>query len=141
MNGMPVLSSRMHGFLDYIVSILLLITPDALGFTSIGGPAVAIPRVIGGLILMQTVLTRYESGLIEILPFSIHLGMEIVFGGFLLASPLLFGFYDEAAIVWLPHVLVGAFVLLSALTTETQPRFMASDQAISKAVSHEPSLS
>jgi hypothetical protein len=132
MNGIHFLSSRVHGILDYIVGVLLLLAPDFLGFSQVGGAAVTIPRVIGVLILGQAVLTRYELGIFKVLPFGIHLGMDYLVGLFLAASPVLFGFADQPANVWLPHVLVGAFIFFSTLFTETEPRF-GTDPTVSNA--------
>lgn len=135
MDSMRFVSSRMHGILDYIVAVLLLLTPEIFGFSQIGGAAVTIPRVIGGLIIMQAVLTRYEMGLVKILPFSMHIGIDYLVGIFLAASPILFGFNNEPANVWLPHVLVGAFIFFSTLFTKVQPEYSASNQPTSSAAS------
>lgn len=123
MNGLHFLSSRAHGILDYVVGVLLMIVPDLLGFQDIGGAAVAVPRVMGGLILIQAILTRYDMGLVQILPFSFHVSMDYLVGIFLVASPILFGFADESAIAWLPHVLVGACMFFSTLFTDASPPY------------------
>jgi hypothetical protein len=135
MNGMRFIPSRIHGILDYIVGVLLLLAPEIFGFSQVGGAAVTIPRVIGVLILVQGVLTRYEMGLFKVLPFSFHLAMDYIVGIFLAGSPVLFGFSNQPTNVWLPHVLVGAFIFFSTLFTETQPRYGESDQTISSATS------
>jgi hypothetical protein len=135
MNSMRFVSSRMHGILDYIVGVLLLVAPELLGFSQIGGPAVTIPRVIGSLIIVQAILTRYEMGLVKVLPFSLHVGIDYIVGIFLAGSPILFGFSDQPSNVWLPHVLVGAFIFFSTLLTEVQPGYRASDQPTSSAAS------
>jgi hypothetical protein len=133
MNNMLFVSSRVHGILDYIVGILLLVAPEIFGFSEVGGAAVTIPRVIGGLILIQAILTRYELGLVKILPFSMHVGVDYLVGIFLAGSPILLGFNDQPANVWLPHVVVGAFIFFSTLFTETQPDYSTSDQPTSTA--------
>jgi hypothetical protein len=131
MGGMRFLSSRMHGILDYIVGAALLLAPEIFGFSDVGGAAVMIPRIIGVLILVQGILTRYELGVIKVLPFSLHVGIDYVVGIFLAGSPILFGFSDQPTNVWLPHVLFGAFIFFSTLFTETQPGYSESDPTIS----------
>ena len=44
--------TKVHGALDYIVAIALILAPWLFGFASMGGPAVVIPIVLGiGLFL------------------------------------------------------------------------------------------
>lgn len=91
---MKVLNSQIHGFLDYMTGVLLLLTPTIFGFADVGGAAVTVPRIIGLLILGQSVFTRYELGLIKLIPFRTHLMLDYGVALLTLVSPWLFGFAD-----------------------------------------------
>jgi len=116
----------MHGILDYPVGIVLIAAPWIFGFSDVGGAAVAVPIVIGALVILQSLITNYELSIADILPLSAHLAMDAVLGAFLALSPWIFGFSDEGANAWVPHVVVGVAMIGSALMTrtyrETEPR-------------------
>lgn len=119
---MKMIPTFVHGILDYIVGLVLIVAPNLFGFADLGGPAVAIPRVIGILALVQSLLTNYELGVLKILPMRFHLGMDYLLMLVLAASPWLFGFYHQPNNVWLPHVVVGIAGFLLTLLTESVPR-------------------
>ena len=119
---MRVIPAYVHGIFDYIGAVGLMAVPYIFGFSEMGGPAVWIPRILGLVILVQSLMTDYEVGVIKMLPMKMHLMNDYIAAVFLAASPFLFGFYNEAYTVWLPHVVVGITVLLVSLATETEPR-------------------
>lgn len=121
MEGIRVIPTRIHGILDYIGGIALILAPNIFGFTEFDD-ATWIARIIGIAILLMAVLTRYELGLIKVIPMQIHLWIDILASIFLALSPFLFGFSDEDANVWVPHVVVGLLYLVISLMTETIPR-------------------
>ncbi|WP_309164166.1 SPW repeat protein [Pelagibacterium sp. H642] len=47
---------------------------------------------------------RYELSVAQVIPYKVHLGIDVVSGALLLISPWLFGFSSE---VFWPHVVVG----------------------------------
>jgi hypothetical protein len=51
----------------------------------------------------------------------VHLVFDIVASLFLALSPWIFGFAGQAANVWLPHVVVGAAVIVVVIFSQTQP--------------------
>jgi hypothetical protein len=94
---------RIHGLIDYLVAVLLLAAPYLFGFAD-GGPAQMVPTVIAVAIIAVSLLTRYELSLAKVIPYPVHLGLDLVVGLALAVSPWLFGFAEQ---VWWPHVLVG----------------------------------
>lgn len=113
--------TRVHGALDYIVGIALIIAPWLFGFMEVGGPAVVIPMVLGVGLIVYSLFTKYEWGLIKVLGMPYHLIFDVVAALFLAASPFIFGFYTEAPNVWVPHVVVGIAVILVVLFSQRQP--------------------
>lgn len=112
-----MISTRMHGIMDYIIGALLIAAPWLFGFAREGAET-WVPVVLGAGAIFYSLLTNYELGVIKVLPMSAHLGIDIVAGIVLAASPWLFGF---AEIVWVPHLVVGLIMLGSGMITQRVP--------------------
>lgn len=112
--------TKVHGALDYIVAIALVLAPLIFNFESVGGAAVVVPVVLGILLFIYSLFTRYEWGLIRVIAMPLHLIIDIVAAAFLTLSPFLFGFADEAPNAWVPHIVVGIVVILVVLFSQTQ---------------------
>jgi hypothetical protein len=114
---MRFLPTHVHGVLDYVGGLLLMAAPWIFGFAS-DGVETSVPIAMGALVLLYSLLTRYELGVIPTIPMVGHLWMDGLGGAFLAASPWVFGFAD---IVWWPHMAIGLFEVIAALTTKTVP--------------------
>ncbi len=114
-----MISSKTHAILDYLVGLLLMAAPWLLGFAD-DTAATVIPVALGASTLVYSLFTNYEYALARIIPYRVHLTIDMVAGIVLLASPWLFGFSDR---IYLPHVILGVFeivaVLLSRKATST----------------------
>ena len=118
---MRFLPTRVHGFLDYIVGVALIAAPWIFQFSEYRA-ATVVPIVLGIGLILYSLLTDYELGIARVLPMAMHNLFDIVAGIFLAASPWIFGFADESANVWVPHVIVGIAVIVLGLVTEQYPR-------------------
>lgn len=112
---MRFISRRAHGALDYIVGVLLILAPRILGFDS-GGAEQRVPEMLGMAVILYSLLTNYELGLLKFIPFRIHLTIDVLGGIFLALSPWLFQFVER---VWVPHLLVGLAEISVPLMTRT----------------------
>ena len=112
---MHIIPRRIHGILDYVVAIALILAPRIFGFDPDGVEG-RIPVILGWLTLGYSLLTNYELGLLKVLPFRAHLAMDLIGGVFLAISPWAFGFSDR---VWGPHLVVGLLEIGAALMTRT----------------------
>jgi hypothetical protein len=121
MEGIRVIPTRVHGILDYLGGLALILAPNIFGFTE-NDDATWVARIIGIALIVLALLTRYELGVLKVLPMSLHLWIDVLASIFLAASPFLLGFSDEDANVWVPHVVVGLLYLVISLMTETVPR-------------------
>lgn len=108
-----MIPTRIHAVLDYLVGAILIIAPFILGFAD-GSPAQWVPMILGAAAIVYSLFTRYELGLVRLLPMPAHLGLDIASGVLLAASPWLFGFADR--IFW-PHVLFGLVEIVVPLLT------------------------
>ena len=50
-----------------------------------------------------------------------HLVIDVVAAIFLALSPFIFGFIDQSANAWAPHIVAGIAVILVVVFSETQP--------------------
>ncbi len=113
-----MITKKEHGYLDYFYGVFLIILPFLLNFPS--GTVTIFPIVMGIILLIQSVLTDYELGLLKIIPFKIHLGVDIIAGFLILSSPWLLDFAGTSI---LPFVLMGMFsVIVSFFTALRNPK-------------------
>jgi hypothetical protein len=106
-----------HGIIDYIFALLLIGAPYMLDFSGGGAPQWTF-WLLGFAIIGLALLTDFEVGIVRLVPMSVHLGIDIVAGLLLAASPWLLGFADR---VWAPHVVFGLLEAGLALVTRTVP--------------------
>ena len=113
-----MIPTRIHGIIDYVVAIVLILAPFLLGFAD-GSAAQWVPIIVGLGTILISLLTRYELGVVRVIPMLGHLSIEGVAGIVLLASPWIFGFADR---IWWPHVLFGAmYIVVPLLTARKSP--------------------
>jgi hypothetical protein len=105
--------------LDYPVGIVLIAAPWIFGFSDVGGAAVTVPIVVGAAILLQSLITDYELSIADVIPLRMHLMVDVIAGIVLAASPWIFGFNDEGANAWVPHLVVGLGLIASGLMTQS----------------------
>jgi hypothetical protein len=118
---MKFIPTWFHGILDYVVGIALIFAGQIFGFSSVGGAAVDVPLVLGIVLIVYSIFTRYELGIFKVIPMSYHLVVDFLASVFLALSPFIFGFSNQALNVWLPHVVVGIVVILVVIFSQTQP--------------------
>lgn len=116
---MRFISTQVHGMLDYLMGILLIISPWLFGFAD-GGAAQWVPILLGVGALLYSIITDYEMGLLKILSMKVHLGIDLMSGIFLAVSPWLFGFAEE---VYLPHLILGIVEIGASLMTKTNTSY------------------
>jgi len=80
-----------HGVMDYLWSGALFAAPQLFGFSD-DERAVLFCRAKAGTAAVMSLLTRYELGLIKVLPFNIHLAGDALNAVVGLAGPSLMGF-------------------------------------------------
>jgi uncharacterized membrane protein HdeD (DUF308 family) len=117
---MRFIPTRFHGFLDYIVGVVLIAAPWIFQFSD-NTAATVVPIVLGVGLIVYSLLTDYELGVARVLPMPVHLLFDIAAGAFLAASPWIFGFADESANVWVPHLLAGIAAIVLGLVTQKHP--------------------
>lgn len=90
-----MISTRAHGIIDYVMAATLIAVPFLFNFGAQEAPALWVPVILGVVVLMTSLITRYELSIAKIIPMPIHIGAEVLVGLVLAASPWLFGFADQ----------------------------------------------
>ena len=114
---MRIIPTWLHGMLDYPMGALLIAIPWLGGFAT-GGPVMWLPIIAVIAILVQSAMTAYEVGVVRVIPMSAHLGVDVVLGLFMAASPWLFGFAET---VFLPHLILGLGAAVAGVMTQPHP--------------------
>ena len=114
---MRILPTRIHGMIDYAFGVLLLVAPYLFGFAD-GSAAQYVPQLLGVAIIGMSLMTDYELSLARVISMPVHLGVDMLGGVLLAASPWLFGFSDR---VYWPHLIFGLIEIGTAAMTETRP--------------------
>ncbi|MBQ4823191.1 hypothetical protein J4729_01285 [Leisingera sp. HS039] len=104
-----------HAYLDYPVAIALMGLPLLLGLGDSNPLALWLSVATGIAAFVLTVLTDHHLGLIRVLPYKLHLTVDLIVGLTFLAAPFLFGFAGlDAAFYLLNGAAVLAVISLSA---------------------------
>lgn len=114
---MKVINTRVHGILDYLVSLILIGAPWIFDFAR-NEAETWVPIALGISAIIYSLITNYEMGAARVLSMRNHLGLDIASGIFLALSPWIFGFND---FVYLPHVVLGVLEIGIALMTDPVP--------------------
>lgn len=116
---MRFINSKTHGIMDYLMALLLIISPFIFGFWQDGAAGWVLILLGAGLIL-YSLFTDYEVGFSKSIPLKTHLTLDVISGVFLAISPWLFGFADQ---VFWPHVIFGLLEVGAGLMTKTMPDY------------------
>ncbi|RYD92596.1 MAG: hypothetical protein EOP54_20565 [Sphingobacteriales bacterium] len=107
---MKIISTKFHGILDYLVVIFLAVSPMLF---KMEGFLCSFTYALAGVHFLLTILTRYELGLIKVIPFRIHGLIELVVSLALVGVAFYFnsqgntlGFYFY---IWLGVVILRVF--------------------------------
>lgn len=114
---MRIIPTRIHGVIDYLMGVVLIVAPWVLGFAE-GRAETWVPVILGAGAIVYAMVTNYELGLVGLISMPMHLAFDAVGGIFLALSPWLFGFADY---VWVPHVVFGVLEIGAAAMTQMVP--------------------
>jgi hypothetical protein len=114
---MKCITTKAHGILDYLFGIILIVSPWLWNETATGLNSL-LPILTGIVILSTSIATDYEPSVLRIIPMPAHLWVDFLLGVFMAASPWIFGFESQ---VQTPHLIIGAYLILVSLVTQTKP--------------------
>lgn len=108
----------LHGVVEYAAGALLVIAPFLFGFDS--GAAKATSIITGVLVIVVGAVTEAPTGIAKSLPLAVHVLIDFVLAGFLIAAAFLFGFSDETAPTAF-FIVIGLAHLLLTIATRFRP--------------------
>jgi hypothetical protein len=83
----------LHGVIEYVVVVALIVAPFVLHFQA--GTATAASIVIGVILLFVVATTVGRTGLVDQIPVAVHVLLDYVLAAVLVACPFIFGFSNE----------------------------------------------
>jgi hypothetical protein len=121
----PFISTKSYGFLNYLTGAFLFASPMIIPgpdghpyYWHCGGAILFLPLIIGWLQMIMMFFSASPYGVIKQFPVQMHCFQNILTGSFLIASPFIYDFND---VIWWPHVLCGAVLVILGLFTTNSP--------------------
>ena len=117
MSIVRLLPAWLHAVADYAVGGLLIIVAVASGASA---GAVATGVVVGGTVLLVSMLTKYPLGVFKVLPFTVHSAGDYLAVVLLVAAPWVLNFADGDTGIAAFYVVAGLAVLAVSVITNYQ---------------------
>lgn len=114
-------SRKIDAYLDYPVAFALIGLPFLLGLGASNPLALWLSVATGVAALVLTVLTDHETGILRVVPYSLHVAVDFMVGLVFVATPSLFGFSGlDAWFYWLNGAAVLTVIALSRPLSEAR---------------------
>jgi hypothetical protein len=111
------ISAVLHGATDYTVGTLLMTAfPKLAGIE--GTESARQVRISGAAHAGYSTLTAYPLGIVKLIPFKVHLGLDLIGALAIGATPFVTGQWKKGRRHWVPQVGIAAFELQSLLLTD-----------------------
>ena len=117
MSFIRLLPAWLHAVADYAVGGTLIIAALAVGGSN---EAVAAGVVIGAVVLVVSMLTKYPLGVVKVLPFTVHSAGDYLAAALLILGPFVVGFDGSPGGLTAFYIAAGAAVLAVSLITNYQ---------------------
>ena len=117
MSLVKLLPAWFHAIADYAVGALLIIVPIVVGGSD---EAVATGIVVGAVVLLVSMATRYPLGIFKILPFTVHSAGDYLAAALLIVAPFALSFDGSDSGLSVFYVAAGLAVLAVSLITNYQ---------------------
>ena len=127
MSLVKFLPAWFHAIADYAVGVLLIVVA-LVNDGSDGAKATGV--VVGAVVLLVSMATRYPLGIFKVLPFTIHSAGDYLAAGLLIAAPFVLNFASAEGGIAAFYVVMGIAVLAVSLVTNYQysPKRQANTQ-------------
>jgi hypothetical protein len=117
MSLIRLLPAWLHAVADYAVGATLIIAALAVGGSN---EAVAAGVVVGAVVLVVSMLTKYPLGVVKVLPFSVHSAGDYLAAALLVISPFALDFNNSDTGLTAFYIVAGIAVLAVSLITNYQ---------------------
>jgi hypothetical protein len=129
MSLVKLLPAWFHAIADYAVAALLILVPAIAGGSS---KAVATGIVVGVVVAVVSMLTRYPLGVVKVLPFTVHSAGDYLAAALLVVAPFALSFNHTDTGLTTFYIVGGLAVLAVSLITNYQynPKRAVSTQPV-----------
>jgi hypothetical protein len=117
MSLIRLLPAWFHAIADYAVAASLIVVALAVGGSD---EAVATGVVVGAVVAVVSMLTRYPLGVWKVVPFTVHSAGDYLAAALLLIAPWALNFADGDGGLTAFYVVAGLAVLAVSLITNYQ---------------------
>ncbi len=108
------LSPRVHGILDYLTILLLILSPYLFGMQS---AASVFTYSLAFIHLALTLLTDFEMGLLRIIPLPVHGAIELLVSILLVVVATAFRFWNDVTSFYFYLVFAGVLFIVWLFST------------------------
>lgn len=115
-----------HGVIDYLAGVLLIVAPFLFAFTN-RGAATAVSIVLGVIVLALAASTDGPTSLTNAVPVPVHVMLDAAVGVLMIASPFIFGFTKDGTAT--PFFIIFGVVEILVLIGTRFPRQARTVQA------------
>lgn len=111
---MKILSSKIHGFIDYAAAAALIVAPFLVLPADAPVVATVLSVAAGIALIIYSLITDYSVSARKAIPFKLHLLIDFIAGVSFVAAPFVLGFEGVTKFYFL--VMGGAVILVVLLT-------------------------
>lgn len=117
---MRFVTRTIHAYLDYPVALALIALPFVLGLGGSNQLAHYVSPIVGVAAFVLTLFTDHHLGVFRILPYRLHLAVDLTVGVLFLILPFALGFQGlDALYYWANGAAVVTVIALSKPELET----------------------
>jgi SPW repeat len=111
---------RLHAMIEPVVGLLFIAAPWIFGFSD-ASDATTVSIVLGVLVLLTGLSTRWRMGVVKMLSLGAHRMMDLLVAVVAIVAPFVLGFSDNGAATRF-LIIMGALEAGTALMTRWDPR-------------------
>jgi hypothetical protein len=127
-NKVRFVPTLVHGFADYLVGLVVIGLPFLLGME---GSVRTVLMILGVVVILYSLMTDYELGILRFLRLRFHLLLDAVFGVVMLLIP---SWFEVPTSVRWPFYLLGVLALVLVFTTRTRAIGTASTEQTTRTI-------
>ncbi len=113
---MKVISPRIHGYFDFLTVFIFLLAPTLL---ELGQLSAMLAYGLAVVHLIVTLASDLPSGIIKLIPFTVHGWIERMVGPLLIAIPFILNFSTEEAARNF-YIAMGIVIIIVGVLTDYQ---------------------
>ena len=117
MSLVRLLPAWLHAIADYAVAASLIVVAAAVGGST---GAVATGVVVGIVVAVVSMMTKYPLGVVKVLPFTIHSAGDYLAAALLIGAPFVLNFWSGDTGLSVFYLVAGGAVLAVSLVTNYQ---------------------